>query len=967
MIEPREINAEGPLYPGPTRFDSIGKALYLVERVLDIRWRYGRKEFFIKWEGYPLQYASWEPEENLKECSGLLKNFEKKVRITNRSKQIAYRNKKQVVQERPLSTKFGFVEDSTRQFASRFNEEEAKLKDKKYLSCGDEDLRDEYFRTFYNQDNVQSSSSEVEEVFVGEGLQQQFVRQYGLLRKRRSAQIVISSDSEPPQAITSSSRMRRNLNFAQSQSRTRPTVRVSLPTAQDSSQTRSQTFAPSKRLKVGPDSLRQGSQIKKSSTIARVESSASFRFQNTQGSNQLQSQQTRKKVNVSRVRGTDQATIDSEIISGSGGVTTLKTSGQLQSNKLLGSSSKINSSNIQEGSGAIVSNIRSSQTLRLDGLIESKGITSTTNKEDSSRLKPEESNTYDPINQSDLRTKAQGPVESQSFAQLGNEKITRVNHSALFDNQIAVAEEDKKDKQVVNLRIDRVQRSTANDPIKEFIRKQSHIAGLELKISKSGKKELSSSTFKQNQTPVITESSQLSKQKILESQKTMKKAIEITHVSATSKELSNQIIQKDKSLEELSRGVIQSADKTENKQKTQLVPVTESESQKIKQSLTVDSKPKTEMKLETKTGGDSSSSIRLKSGFIDSDMMNQISRKLKKDQLKAPENSIKVDSRPKKVQRAPLNSRRSLAKEETIQGDFPVVLKTSSSNKKKEEEPLSQGEPSFDEAKKQSGTIKEEIQTKSKSSLIGSSQAKVKLEDDSNFRSIHRAVNDQPQGQRLRNPNNSLDVKESTQKTESKTFQSSILNPSRNSTEKPKRLNQNQKGLFREKEEKPAGKKDKKKVVEKMKELRESIKKNRAKVGRNFKKKSTPSSQFQDHSEVGDLQHFKQKRRKRRKSRRALDKKLLRNSRFIEDEESEMRMKNRKGNFIDDEMDTIVEKLGKQPGSESEFFVVSWKRNKNGFKPKDSVYKDMDILDRKPELLLDFVKLHRKSNNKTKK
>ena len=80
-----------------------------------------------------------------------------------------------------------------------------------------------------------------------------------------------------------------------------------------------------------------------------------------------------------------------------------------------------------------------------------------------------------------------------------------------------------------------------------------------------------------------------------------------------------------------------------------------------------------------------------------------------------------------------------------------------------------------------------------------------------------------------------------------------------------------------------------------------------------------------------------------------------------------MRMKNRKGNFIDDEMDTIVEKLGKQPGSESEFFVVSWKRNKNGFKPKDSVYKDMDILDRKPELLLDFVKLHRKSNNKTKK
>jgi len=49
---------------------------YEVEQILDKRKHYGKVQYLIKWKGYPLSEASWEPEENLN-CPELLKEFNK--------------------------------------------------------------------------------------------------------------------------------------------------------------------------------------------------------------------------------------------------------------------------------------------------------------------------------------------------------------------------------------------------------------------------------------------------------------------------------------------------------------------------------------------------------------------------------------------------------------------------------------------------------------------------------------------------------------------------------------------------------------------------------------------------------------------------------------------------------------------------------------------------------------------------
>jgi len=49
---------------------------YKVEQILDKRTHYGKIQYLIKWKGYPLSEASWEPEENLN-CPKLLKKFNK--------------------------------------------------------------------------------------------------------------------------------------------------------------------------------------------------------------------------------------------------------------------------------------------------------------------------------------------------------------------------------------------------------------------------------------------------------------------------------------------------------------------------------------------------------------------------------------------------------------------------------------------------------------------------------------------------------------------------------------------------------------------------------------------------------------------------------------------------------------------------------------------------------------------------
>jgi len=51
--------------------------LFQVEKLLKVRGKKGKREFLVKWKGYPKSESTWEAEQNLN-CKALIKAFEKK-------------------------------------------------------------------------------------------------------------------------------------------------------------------------------------------------------------------------------------------------------------------------------------------------------------------------------------------------------------------------------------------------------------------------------------------------------------------------------------------------------------------------------------------------------------------------------------------------------------------------------------------------------------------------------------------------------------------------------------------------------------------------------------------------------------------------------------------------------------------------------------------------------------------------
>ena len=71
----RKFLGEAPAPLDPVIANNPGEAKFEVEAILNSRLSRRKRQFLIKWKGYPIEDASWEPESNLKGCPGLLADF----------------------------------------------------------------------------------------------------------------------------------------------------------------------------------------------------------------------------------------------------------------------------------------------------------------------------------------------------------------------------------------------------------------------------------------------------------------------------------------------------------------------------------------------------------------------------------------------------------------------------------------------------------------------------------------------------------------------------------------------------------------------------------------------------------------------------------------------------------------------------------------------------------------------------
>ena len=72
--------ADGPK-SGPQRtpqnpFEHTEETLYAVDKIINLRWARGNRQYLVRWEGYGESHDTWEPMENLVGCATQIRQYE---------------------------------------------------------------------------------------------------------------------------------------------------------------------------------------------------------------------------------------------------------------------------------------------------------------------------------------------------------------------------------------------------------------------------------------------------------------------------------------------------------------------------------------------------------------------------------------------------------------------------------------------------------------------------------------------------------------------------------------------------------------------------------------------------------------------------------------------------------------------------------------------------------------------------
>jgi hypothetical protein len=83
--------------PDPVVHEDDGEPEWLVERILDKRlFRNRQVQYLVKWKGYPMEEASWEPEAHVERSQELLREFEdRRQQQQQQQQQRALRSRRQ--------------------------------------------------------------------------------------------------------------------------------------------------------------------------------------------------------------------------------------------------------------------------------------------------------------------------------------------------------------------------------------------------------------------------------------------------------------------------------------------------------------------------------------------------------------------------------------------------------------------------------------------------------------------------------------------------------------------------------------------------------------------------------------------------------------------------------------------------------------------------------------------------------